>query len=121
MTITSPDGLYHTDIALPTGYRHPAAMVSVTYSRHATEEARKDRYGLIDLPGSIDLRVYHTVEVEVKQGRVAKIVARGPLDNTHDKVIVLMPQMGQPWFVKTVWINRHDDLHRTLDHSRYVH
>lgn len=113
-------GLYHAEVRLPEGYRHPRATVTVQYSNHAMMESRRDRYGSITLPESIDLSNFDTVEVEVIGGRVHKIVVRGALDSQRDVVYVLMPKAGRPWFCKTVWVNLRTDSHRTLDRSRYV-
>lgn len=114
------DGLYHTEVGLPEGYRHPACAVPVTYSLHALNEARKDRYGFIPCPELLGLSRFETVEVEVVGGRLSKIVVRGAMTETKDVVYVLIPKAGKPWFCKTVWVNLKSDSHRTLDRSRYV-
>lgn len=114
------DGLYHAEVGLPERYRHPACRVVIQYSQHALREARRDRYGMMELPDFVDLSTYRTVEVEVTSGRVSKLVVRGALDEYRDIVFVLIPKAGKPWFVKTVWVNLNSDTHRTLDRSRYI-
>jgi hypothetical protein len=52
--------------------------------------------------------------------RVRKIVVRTGLDDYFDIVFVLVPGPNK-WAVKTVWLNAVDDVHTTLDKSRYVH
>lgn len=115
------DGLYHASVMLPAGYRHPNCVVGIEYSRHAKDEARRDRYGLIDLPASVNLSGYQTVEVEVVGGAIHKIVVRGAMDDTRDRILVLMPRAGRAWLCKTTWVNLRSDSHKTLDRSRYVH
>lgn len=115
------DGLYHAEVGLPERYRHPACRVVLQYSLHALREARRDRYGMLDLPDYVNLANYETVEVEITRERVSKIVVRGPMDDERDLVLVIIPKAGKPWFVKTVWVNLKSDSHKTLDRSRYVH
>lgn len=121
--MTMTDGLYHAEIGLPEGYRHPSGLVNIDYSAHARKAAGDDRYGYIPLPAAISLSRYKTVEVEILNGKVRKIVIRGALlmdIAERDVIFVLMPRAGKPWFCKTVWANLKSDSHKTLDRSRYV-
>ena len=114
------DGLYHAEVGLPEQYRHPRFSVNVEYSNHAKREAASDRYGSIALDPFVDLSFFHTVEVEILNGAVRKIVVREARDVEMQRVLVLMPRAGARWFCKTVWVNLKSDSHKTLDHSRYV-
>lgn len=111
--------LYHADIRLPEGFRLPARLVQLSYSRHALRAATDDRYGEIPLTPVLNLEYCQTIEVGLEDRRVKKVVVRTELDDDNDVVFVLIPEPGA-WFVKTVWINRRNDCHKTLDRSRYV-
>ena len=116
----NPSGLYHAEVRLPNGYRHPRFSVNVEYSNHARREAASDRYGRIVLDPFVDLSFFETVEVEITAGTVSKIVVREAGHVERQRVLVLIPRKGQRWFCKTVWINVRSDSHKTLDRSRYV-
>lgn len=95
------------------------AVVKVEWTKHAERAAHDDRYGIIPLAKYIDLRAFHTVEVEKdERGVVTKILVRGPLDNDHDVCYALVPRAGMAWVVKTVWKNAHTDTH-SLKNSRH--
>lgn len=111
--------LFHKDIRLPEGFRLPNRMVELNYSNHALKAATDDRYGDIPLTPVLNLAHCETIEVEVDGRRVRKVVVRTELDDDNDVVFVLVPGPAR-WTVKTVWINRKSDLHRTLDRSKYV-
>lgn len=119
MQTTTDRSLYHYTIGLPANYRHPMAVVRVEWTKHAERAAADDRYGKIHLVKSVDLRRFHTVEVE-KDGRgvVTKILVRGPFDNEHDVCYALVPRAGKPWVIKTVWKNAITDKH-SLKNSRH--
>jgi hypothetical protein len=112
--------LYHADIRLPEGFRLPARIVGLHWTRHAESARLDDRYGRIPKFGHIDLRFKEVIEVGLTGRKVEKVVVRGSLDETFDIVYVLIPNGHAPWTVKTVWINEKTDTHSTLDRSRYV-
>jgi hypothetical protein len=112
--------LYHFEIGLPNGFSAPQQRVRVSYGPHARKEAFEDRYGKIKLPNFITLRRFKVIEVGMTEGNVSKILFRGRLDETRDLCIVLIPGVdNKPWRCKTVWVNKNDDKHRTLDTTRY--
>ncbi len=113
--------LYHSSIRLPDGFVAPTGKVELRWTSHAKSEAVKDRYAAIPEFKALTLKRFQVIEVGVTNGRVSKIVFRGRLDDTNDVVIVLIPNGSKPWTVKTCWINRKTDTHRTLDNSKYVH
>lgn len=116
----STETLYHSEIKLPAGFVAPTGKVELRWTSHARQEAAKDRYTNIPQFKALTLARFKVIEVGVVNGRVSKIVFRGRLDNTNDVVIVLIPNGTAPWTVKTVWVNKTNDLHRTLDRSKYV-
>lgn len=98
------------------------AVVRVEWTKHAERAAADDRYGIIHLVKSVDLRDFHTVEVE-KDGRgvITKILVRGPFDNEHDVCYALVPRAGKPWVIKTTWKNHLSDTHRLVkSRDRYT-
>lgn len=110
--------LYHADIRLPRGFRLPNRTVSLRWTRHATDACNNDRYSILPQVIALDLNQCRIIEVGVEGKRIRKIVVRTDLDDDLDMVFVLIP--GPEWTVKTVWANRKNDSHRTLDRNRYV-
>jgi predicted dinucleotide-utilizing enzyme len=55
------------------------------------------------------------VEVEATDGKVTKWVVRFPLNTSLDMVLA----MTGDYIVKTVWVNRTNDPHATLDVHQY--
>lgn len=111
--------LYHTEIGLPEGFEAPQERIEINYGAHARKEAFQDRYGNIRLPKTLRLSRMRVIEVGMVGNKVSKILFRGRLDDTRDMCIVLIPNADGPWKCKTVWVNLNNDLHRTLDKSRY--
>jgi hypothetical protein len=116
----STETLYHSEIRLPRGFVAPTGRVELSWTRHADSERTKDRYAEIPKFKGLSLKRFSVVEVGMVGGTVSKIVFRGRLDDINDVVIVLIPNGNRPWTVKTAWINRKTDAHKTLDRSRYV-
>lgn len=111
--------LYHADIRLPDGFTLPKRVVELFWTNHARTACVNDRYGLMNPFPVLDLGQCDVIEVGVLGTKVVKIVLRTEYDDEFDIVIVVIPQRER-WTVKTVWLNRWDDLHRTLDRSKYV-
>jgi hypothetical protein len=113
--------LFHSDVFMPARYAAPCHEGKLTYSGHARREAASDRYGNIDLPDVFTAGRGRLIETEVQfdgdEARVVKQLWRQPLDEGRDLVMAIVPG-GR---VKTVWVNRTNDKHRSLDRSRYVH
>lgn len=112
--------LWHSSIRLPAGFVAPQQRVELSWTRHADSERTKDRYAEIPRFKGLTLKRFAVVEVGTVNGQVSKIVFRGKLDDTNDVVIVLIPNGNKPWTVKTCWINKASDTHRTLDKSKYI-
>lgn len=81
------------------------------YSHHAIEASADDRYGKIELPDSFNLSRMELVELEVVNNRPFKAVVRMHYDYRNDLVVVILLET---FVVKSVWLNRKSDNHRTL-------
>lgn len=112
--------LYHRDIGFPADLKTPNGAFLVNYSDHARRAAADDRFGSISLPAAIDFRPgrgAELIEVETDPaGLIVKAVWRVRHDAENDIVMVILMRQK---LVKTVWLNRADDLHTTLDESKY--
>jgi hypothetical protein len=116
------DGLYNRGAyGLPSGAAEvfAATIATLDYANHALEESRADRYGIAELPGSLEIQSGDVVEVEVRGGSPVKAVVRFPYDEKLDLVLVLLPRTAARYFVKTVWFNQLSDKHRTLRLAPY--
>ncbi len=109
--------LYHPDVFLPEWFTMPTERVELKYTKHALYACNNDRYGAIPVFKSLPLSQFRLVEMEAAHQEVNKIVVRGRLRAGMDCVFVLIP--GGKYLVKTVWLNKSDDTHKTLDRSRY--
>lgn len=110
--------LYHAEIRLPDGFTIPTARVALKWTRHAERARWDDRYGMIPMFSTIPLSQFEVIEVGVEAGIIAKILVRGHYTDEIDICFVLIP--GPQYVVKTVWMNRRNDQHKTLDRSKYV-
>ena len=108
--------LYHTEIGFPSNVELPKGIFNLTYSNHAKRASSNDRYGQMTLPTTLDTEEAKLIEIEVENNEVIKSVHRTKYDDILDLIIVLIPQKS---FVKTVWFNRSDYKHSTLQHWRY--
>lgn len=108
--------LFHKDIGFPPGFRAPDTRINLIYTRHAREacESRDIR-----MFRCITLARFDVIEIEVSADRVVKMVVRGRYDDNNDICIVLRNTAGK-WIVPTVWLNKANDLHKTLDRSKYA-
>jgi hypothetical protein len=111
--------LYHADAyGFPQNAQSGARVLTLNYTYHARQAAQSDRYGAVDLPATLDTGAALLIEAEIDSGgALVKAVWRVRYDNELDLVLVVIPASAT---VKTVWINRHNDTHRTLDKSRYA-
>lgn len=121
MTTNEQTSIYHKDLGFPKNIRWPQGRFKLQYSLHAIEEARTDKYGDFEsrLPKEIIMSDFQMVEAQILDGRLVKeMVLRRPLDTLYDMVVVIITG-GLKWVVKTVYLNRRCDQHRTLDLLRY--
>jgi hypothetical protein len=112
--------LYHADIYVPAGLPLPGGPVRLRYTRHARDEAANDRY--LDLtphlPEFLDPDLARLVEVRMAEGRLDAVLYRTSATELFDAALLVRPD-GDDWVVITVWANRWDDHHSTLDVSKY--
>jgi hypothetical protein len=114
------NGRYHKLLGLPAGAAQLwASKLSLRWGYHAQKEADIDRYGKAEQFGSAEFEVGDIVEVTMEDGKPVWGVARFPYSDELDLVMVLGAPKGGEAFVKTVWFNRADDNHKSLDRSKY--
>lgn len=66
------------------------------------------------------LKKGYCFEAEVRKNKVVKFVIRYNYGNAYDLATVWMPR-ADCLYCKTIWLNKNDDTHLTLDESKYVH
>lgn len=123
--------LYHTHLYLPEEFVAPLLGQTRTlhYGRHAEDQAAFDLLGRVKrLPTHYRVVRDEIFEVEVTDNKVTKLgvrltdgftIANGRVD--CDLILILTSCRNDPraFFVKTVWLNKKSDRHRTLNPSRY--
>jgi hypothetical protein len=114
-----PALLFHKDIYIPDHAKKPLHEGSLRYGTHATHVASGGGdYGVIELPKEFASKGAVLIEVELNErtGAVEKQVWRQPFDAEWD---ICFP-MIKDGFIKTVWLNRRTDTHKTLDRKKFV-
>lgn len=96
-----------------------AGMYRCYYGNHAIDAAANDSYGDIPLPPMMSFSANDIFEVDIHNGRIVKFLVRIPMGGV-DVIFVLLHRGPGKLFCKTVWINKQDDNHNTLDYSKYV-
>lgn len=109
------DGLYHRDIGMPECWPVNGRWVDLKYSNHAKRACIRDRYGVIPPLNRVQIFLDQLVEVEIREGKLVKLVARVRFNGVFDLILVLNPD----GLVRTCWLNRVTDVHKTLDRSKY--
>lgn len=113
--------IYHKDVFLPRRIVGlvPKGIKELVYSRHAKQEF-KDKNGQISPPTHLDFAYATLVEVTTAGKLVTKLVMRKEHDADHDVVLVMLPtESKKHWWVKTVWLNKKNDNHSTLQKNRF--
>lgn len=106
--------IYHADLGMPHDCPEPVGGKALTYTVHAYAEARKDRVQ-DRLPRVVPMGA-DLIEAKVTwQNEPVSWVLRTSLDRDRDLVLVVTSE----YMVKTVWVNRKDDPHATLDVHKY--
>ena len=121
---TMSSNLYHKEIGLPKGATNPWCdlPIRLVYSEHAKQAASNDRYGAVPLYGEIEFAPAEIIEVEYVDRKPVKAVCRIPSeDYSHLDIVLVLnaPDLGQNAIVRTVWYNRRNDNHRTLNRHLY--
>jgi hypothetical protein len=110
---------YHIDIHPELGGIQYKAMPA-RYTKHAEERAYEKR---IELASFLDILPGQVFELERLPCSSIKLAVRKPYDGVWDVCYVLIPQLerkGKLWTVVTVWKNKIEDKHFTLDKSQYA-
>jgi hypothetical protein len=135
-----PAGVYHSDVYMPEEIRALVpATLSLRYTRHAEEAAADEtayttRYGALVLPKRLELAQTRLVEVDAFRDRhrrlhAGKVLVRRTYDARWGGVdLVLAIQICHGLYhgldiiglVRTVWLNKCSDNHRTLRRDAYV-
>ena len=114
--------LFHRDVWFPGRIVRQLAKLDgrrpLEYSHHATKACQSDRYGRIPQLRSLDMTNFEVVEVEEKNKQIVKLVGRIKFSENLDIVLAIMPRRGI-MFVKTCWLNKTDDDHKTLRVNQY--
>lgn len=111
--------LFHTDLRVPDQVKsqiRQTGLVVPKYSQHAQDVARERE---IELPDLIDYTKCRPFEIECKKdGTIEKVAYRTSYadDPKRDLILIVHPADN---FVRTVWLNRVEDQHATLDRSLY--
>ena len=108
--------LYHRDLGIPANLARPAAGLALAYTHHALFAAEQDGLPRGYLPAALP-SVFDLIEVATFAGKPTTWVVRFRLPDFSDWDIVLAVRWDGT--VRTVWFNRSDDQHETLDRSRY--
>ena len=103
---------YHADIGIPPGIEYPTSGTTLTYTVHAYQAVAKSNIAHM-LPKA--LPPHTLVEVTALGRTPVQWVVRCRIDSARDVVLVVTNE----YLVKTVWVNQHNDLHATLDRTKY--
>ena len=104
--------LFHKDIGIPTFLSVPQTGMSLKYGTHSVQALRDD-----GVTPPTKLPAYTLIETEWTDGKVSKWVVRFKYNDRDDLVLALQPD----GFVRTAWVNKSNDTHRTLDRRKYAH
>jgi hypothetical protein len=109
-------GLFHYQVGFPKGLKTNLGTLQLKYTAHALKASKNDRYGDMTLPKKLNTATAKPIEVEIIRGMVTKMVYRADYNEELDIVIVV----NRDCLVYTVWFNRKDDDHPTLDTTKYA-
>ena len=112
------NGTYNKSVYMPK-IKTPRGNIEVKVTKHAVKAALTDSYGKIKLPTKINFNNYSVIEYTILRGMVNKYVLRKRHDENCDIVLVVLVENGE-YILKTTWLNRRDDKHRTLNSRNYI-
>ena len=120
--------LYHNEVFMPKWLQDEVFKLLdfkiVTFSKHVKKNKNKNKshtYTLREVDTKIKeikLNKKEAFEIETKNGKVSKFCIRIQCNENEDITIVFM-EKEDTLFVKTAWKNSHDDIHYTLDKTKY--
>lgn len=102
--------LYHVEVQWPRSIPTTFDNVPVVPSKHARDRAVEKG---IELPHAVSGKAF---ECEYINGRLTKLALRCRYNSTHDLCVVL----SSGGLLITAWLNSKQDIHRTLDRSKYT-
>ena len=112
--------LYHVDIGIPAWAESALGGLAclLNYTNHARRAMADDGLTMEDMPVAYQPGMGNIIEVETCEKRrvVTKFVTRIPLNEEDDIVLVVATDSRA---VKTVWVNKRTDTHKTLRRDRY--
>lgn len=112
--------LYHRDIGFPTVVESLfGKRFTFRFTHHAKWACLNDHYGVITPPAAVVVEKGQVIEADTDGAAVYKIVIRIPHTTDFDLCMAVMPNLNGDSLVKTCWLNRVSDQHRTLDKSKY--
>jgi len=100
----------------------PDTQKKIKYTRHAQEQARSKYYAPISLPETInlnDVKIFEC-ELDAKTRELVKIVIRFKIGLAVDLVMPLLIDDNYKLIATTVWINKHNDKHATINPDNYT-
>lgn len=106
---------YHRDVFMPAAETLAHKVYSLKYSRHAQEQCIKDRYGIIRPIFSVAVDKSNLIELTVLGNSVEKLMVRVKHDDSTDLCLVFL----KDGLVKTCWLCRREDTHKTLKRELY--
>lgn len=108
--------LFHYQKGFPLGVKL-IPVFSLKHSTHAVEQSQEDRYGKFELPTVFRPSECKIIEIGMSDaGEIFKVLARKPYKRGFDIVFSVNPKER---VVITAWLQRSNDLHLTVDLSRY--
>ncbi len=105
---------YHIKIGFPRGVEQPRGVQPLFYTNHAT--ARIRALNVLRMPSALDLSATPCVELTV-DGNAVRGVYRVRHDAHNDLCLVITHDGHR---VVTVWLNRRNDNHETLNRALYA-
>lgn len=117
--------LYHERVYLPPDLEYPggSTAITLTYTKHARQEAREDEHGDITrfLPKEIVPEEWKLVEVEAHGYEILSLLYTKAIPERKLKLAVsLVPTSPKEALVKTVWTNGAKFDFPKLNTARYV-
>lgn len=106
--------LFHRDIYFPAQLKCPQGKFVLKYGSHAKQRAALNA---IPIPTILDTAQAVVIEAELVHNKVVKILYRLAYDSMRD---ILLAVDVEHWFIKTIWANRKNDTHKTLNRSAYA-
>lgn len=114
--------LYHRDVYIPEWMKEKIPLnIRVEFSKHSINELENDRkrYNIkvINIHRNLNFSLDDIIEVEEENGEITKVVYRQNYNGLYDIVYAINMK---DFIVKTIWLQKSDDKHSTLQRGKYV-